>query len=256
MNGDYQKVSARHLLEAIYPRPQAGDKTLDIGCGTGIALFQLHELYPEIGPMVGFDLSAQMLSQAVDTAVEEGIMASWVQGDAHHLPFQDEYFDLVICHNAFHWFNNRPGAILEMRRVLKPGGRVALLFEGAGARQVSLGIRQRILEKYGLKPPPGYGPAAHSTEAWNTIAGIETLLEETGLLAQDIWVRQSFMYLPVQILQQQFRSTSTYWANGLGEERVNTILAEIESELKESSTSKGFREILMPLNVLARKPEA
>jgi SAM-dependent methyltransferase len=50
----------------------------------------------------------------------------WVRGDATRLPFRDQRFDAVVSTEAFHWFPDQAAALRELRRVLRPGGRLAL----------------------------------------------------------------------------------------------------------------------------------
>ncbi len=253
---DYQRASVRHILADLYPTPASGDRVLDLGCGTGIGLLVLRELYPQLGQSVGLDLSAQMLETAQAETVQSANAAnpiSWLQGNAQTLPFAENSFDLLISHNAFHWFPDRGLALQEIRRVLKPTGRMALLFEGQTARKYSLNVRRRVLERHGLQAPSGFGNSAAPGEAWNSLAGVEKLVEEAGLEIIDLWGRQSYYYLPVGIIVQQFRSTAAYWQAGLPEDKVTQILTEMEAELTAMATQRGFREVLYPINVIARK---
>jgi hypothetical protein len=82
---------------------------------------------------------------------------------------------------------------------------------------------------------------------------VEDLIEQSGLKAVDIWQRQSYTYIPVEALMLQFKSTTGYWSQNLTEEKVKSILAEIEQRLRAIATPKGFREILCPLIVVAQK---
>jgi ubiquinone/menaquinone biosynthesis C-methylase UbiE len=250
--GDYQRASAYHLLADIYPHPASGSRVLDLGCGTGIALFVLRELYPQIGPVVGLDLSVEMLEQAQAKNGAEAI--GWIQSHAQTLPFDANAFDLIISHNAFHWFPDRVQALQEIKRVLKPGGRMAFLFEGHGARHYSLDIRREVLKRYGLKAPPGFGYATDETgEGWNSLLGVEKLITEAGLNILDLWGRESYIYLPVEILMNQFEATIGYWGSDLSQEKINLVLDEMRRELQALETPRGFREVLYPVNVIAQK---
>lgn len=253
--GDYQRTSARHLLVNLNPAPAPGDAVLDLGCGTGIALFVLLELYPQIGKAVGLDLSAQMLEKASEEAAGLSHPITWIEGDAHHLPFEDNSFNLLISHNAFHWMPDRARVLKEIKRVLAPGGRLALLFEGAGAREGQMSVRRKVLQKYGLTPPVGYGTGQTGETAWNSLGSVETLFEEAGFEIVEAWGRQSYQYIPVAALMGMFRSTASYWQAGLSQEQTELILEEIRSELIARSTERGFREILYPVNIIAARPQ-
>lgn len=101
----------------------AGDRVLDVACGTGIVARVAKERLGEAGKVVGVDLNPTMLGVARDVA--PGI--DWREGDACALPLHDkEQFDIVVCQQGFQFFPDRPAALREMRRALAPNGRVAL----------------------------------------------------------------------------------------------------------------------------------
>jgi len=66
-----------------------------------------------------------MLTQAKCKDHANGV--NWIEGDVTHLPLSDATFDCVICANGFHYFHRPQDAILEMRRVLRPGGRLVIV---------------------------------------------------------------------------------------------------------------------------------
>ncbi|MEI7553913.1 methyltransferase domain-containing protein [Candidatus Chlorohelix sp.] len=254
--GDFQRSSVRHLLVDLDPVPNVGDSVLDLGCGTGIGIFMLLELYPQIGKIVGLDLSPQMLENARAEAAQIDHPITWLEGDGHKLPLEDNSFNLVISHNAFHWMTDRAKVLQELNRVLVSGGRIALLFEGAGARENQMSVRRRVLSKYNLTPPIGYGTAyGHdSAEAWNTVTAVENLVEEAGFQINDVWARQSYQYIPPELIVTMFRSTNAYWSAGLSQEQTDSIMDEIKNEIYAQTTERGFREIMYPINVIAVKP--
>jgi ubiquinone/menaquinone biosynthesis C-methylase UbiE len=75
---------------------------------------------------IGVDSSATMLAQAVrDTAADSPV--GYVRGDAIDLPFGDATFDAVSCYGALYLMDDPIAALREMVRVLRPGGRIAVL---------------------------------------------------------------------------------------------------------------------------------
>lgn len=108
-------------------RLQQGERLLDLACGTGDLALQA----ARAGVCsFGVDFAAPMLHLAAAraTAVQDAAGAlHWVQGDAERLPLQDAAFDAVCCGFALRNFASLPAAISEMARVLRPGGRIALL---------------------------------------------------------------------------------------------------------------------------------
>lgn len=113
---------ARELIRRA--DPQAGDHVLDLACGTGVVTRQLAKLAPNLGSLTGVDHSDEMLDVARVLSAETGLNAVWVEADVAELPFDEDCFDLAFCQQALQFFPDRLAALLELRRVLKPGGQV------------------------------------------------------------------------------------------------------------------------------------
>jgi ubiquinone/menaquinone biosynthesis C-methylase UbiE len=101
-----------------------GDTVLDVGCGPGNFTRAFAEEVPG-GLVVGLDASGPMLVRAVEETAAGNI--EYVRGDASDLPFKDASFDGVCCFAALYLIDDPYGALDEIVRVLRPGGRVALL---------------------------------------------------------------------------------------------------------------------------------
>ena len=108
----------RRLAVAAAVRP--GDRVVDVCCGTGdLAIAAL----PVAADVVGLDFSEAMLERARRKA--PGI--EWVQGDALALPFDDASFDAATVGFGVRNVEDLERALAELRRVLRPGGRVGIL---------------------------------------------------------------------------------------------------------------------------------
>jgi SAM-dependent methyltransferase len=108
----------------------AGDKVLDVGCGTGVLAREALRRAGGEGQVVGLDLNEGMLAVAART--EPGV--AWRSGDAASLPFEDASFDVVVSQFALMYFPDRVAALREMWRTLAPGGRLAVAAWAAIAR--------------------------------------------------------------------------------------------------------------------------
>jgi ubiquinone/menaquinone biosynthesis C-methylase UbiE len=112
---------AEQLVTRAAPAP--GDSVIDVACGTGIVARIARE---QLGPgtrIVGVDVAPAMLAvaRAVDPAID------WRLGNAMSLPVDAaEHFTLLTCHQGLQFVADRAGAVGEMRRVLAPGGRIAV----------------------------------------------------------------------------------------------------------------------------------
>jgi SAM-dependent methyltransferase len=120
---DYAHSMARHPLHACLAQwlPQKqGAKILELGCGPGKYVALLSTLGFQV---TGVDPYAfptwNLLRQETSAELIESVFAE-------HLPFPDRYFDHAVCLGALLYFKDPRQALLEMRRVLKPGGRVVL----------------------------------------------------------------------------------------------------------------------------------
>lgn len=102
---------------------QAGQTILDVATGTGILARDVFKRVGVDGSVVGLDINAGMLAVARSKANE----IEWKQGAAEALPFDDATFDAVVSQFGLMFFEDRSKAIREMVRVLKPGGKLAVV---------------------------------------------------------------------------------------------------------------------------------
>jgi ubiquinone/menaquinone biosynthesis C-methylase UbiE len=104
-------------------KPGGHDRLLDVACGTGIVARVARERMGPGASIVGVDASPLMLAVArgVDATID------WREGNAMALPVaESERFSVLTCHQGLQFFPDKPAAAREMRRVLEPGGRVAI----------------------------------------------------------------------------------------------------------------------------------
>src|SRR5271157_3208819 len=123
----------RQMTEAIVAdaKVEPGMTVLDVACGTGEPAISLAMLLKDSGLVVGIDVSSQPLKMAAQRARDRGLRnLGFQQADVHHLPLADGCFDRVTCRLGVMFFSDVARALAEMRRVLKPGGRVTLLAWG------------------------------------------------------------------------------------------------------------------------------
>ena len=98
---------------------------LNVGCGTGGFEARVLAGRPEQS-LTGVDLSEKMLAAAREKT-HRAPNARFVQADAHDLPFADASFDAVVSASTLHYLAAPAATLGEMRRVVRPGGRVAVL---------------------------------------------------------------------------------------------------------------------------------
>jgi ubiquinone/menaquinone biosynthesis C-methylase UbiE len=114
-----------------YASPQAGMHVLDLASGTGEPAIGLASVVGNEGHVTALDLSAELLLIAEQRARHRGLdNFSTCQADAQSLPFPDQSFDLVTCRFGVMFFADCNKALLEVRRVLRPGGRACFVAWG------------------------------------------------------------------------------------------------------------------------------
>lgn len=104
---------------------RAADVVLDVCCGTGDMIRTIACSDPSPARIFGLDFAAQMLARGDYTGITTPIQL--VRGDALNLPFADESLDVVTCAFGVRNFQDLSRGLREMRRVLRPGGRVVIL---------------------------------------------------------------------------------------------------------------------------------
>ncbi|MGN6087431.1 class I SAM-dependent methyltransferase [Trinickia sp.] len=116
---------------------------LDLGCGAGHASFACA---PHARSVLAYDLAEPMLATVASAARERGLTnIRTQQGAAERLPFGDGAFDWVVSRFSAHHWHDVPQALAEVRRVLKPGGRV-LFIDVVGAEHPLLDTHLQAVE--------------------------------------------------------------------------------------------------------------
>lgn len=118
-------VKAANIMNTV-------QRVLDVACGSGEPSISIAALLKESGEVVGVDMAEGPLKVARARARQRGLEnVEYLPADVHALPFADETFDRVTSRLGVMFFADLPKALREMHRVLRPGGRVALLTWGA-----------------------------------------------------------------------------------------------------------------------------
>jgi demethylmenaquinone methyltransferase / 2-methoxy-6-polyprenyl-1,4-benzoquinol methylase len=113
----------RRLAAVSVVRP--GDRVLDAACGTGD--LAIADAKAGAVKVTGLDFSAEMLARARKKTARQTSVLEWLQGDMLALPFADATFDAATVGFGVRNVDDLPLALRELRRVLRPGGRLAIL---------------------------------------------------------------------------------------------------------------------------------
>lgn len=99
-----------------------GSTLLDVGTGTGVFVPYILRRIGNQRPLVALDIAEEMLKRARAKPFDGHI--KYLQADVESLPLGKDIFDIVVCYSSFPHFQDKPRALSEINRVLKPGGRV------------------------------------------------------------------------------------------------------------------------------------
>jgi len=154
------QITTRHATLAIVEAAQVkpGIEVLDLASGSGEPALTLAEAVRPSGQVAATDLVPEMLRIAEENAKQRGLTnIAFRQADAEALPFPDERFDVVTCRFGVMYFPNLAQALREIRRVLKPGGRVAFAALGPFEQNPYCTSTIGVFRKYVQLPPPEPG---------------------------------------------------------------------------------------------------
>ena len=167
---------ARRLVEAA--ELAAGERVLDVACGTGVATRLAADAVGADGVVAGLDANPGMLDVARTSCPER---IGWHLAPAEDLPFPDETFDVVLCSMGLQFFPDKAQALREMRRVLAPGGRVAWCTPGP-TPPLFLAIDQALTAHVG----PGASMFVHAVFALSDAGEARTLMETASFDRIDV----------------------------------------------------------------------
>ena len=118
--------TAQNSAGFLLARLKSGDSLLDVGCGPGTITMDLAELVAP-GPVVGIDRSKEVIERAREAAAARAQSnLSFEVGDVYKLEFEDSSFDVVYAHQVLQHLSEPTRALVEMRRVLRVGGWLAV----------------------------------------------------------------------------------------------------------------------------------
>lgn len=118
---------AHELVQAA--RLQPGERVLDVACGTGVLARLAAGAVGRSGRVNGLDINPDMLAVA-GAITPEDANVEWHEASAESMPFPDASFDVVLCQLGLQFVEDRPAAVREMKRVLRPGGRIVMNVAG------------------------------------------------------------------------------------------------------------------------------
>lgn len=125
MSAGLHRIWKRYTITVANPQP--GQQVLDIAGGTGDLSRAFARRVGPTGRVVHTDINEAMLREGRNRLLDEGLVLPTMVCDAEKLPFADNSFDLVSVAFGLRNMTHKDQALSEMRRVLKPGGKLLVL---------------------------------------------------------------------------------------------------------------------------------
>jgi ubiquinone/menaquinone biosynthesis C-methylase UbiE len=151
----------RETAEAIIAEAgvRAGNRVVDIGSGAGVPAFEIARLVGPEGHVTATDPSPAFIAALTDLARERKLAnLDIVQTSAARLPFPSASFDAATCHFGVMFFPDVQEGLVQIRRVLRPGGRAAFAAWGPREQNSLFGPAFGALMPHLPPPPPPPGP--------------------------------------------------------------------------------------------------
>jgi SAM-dependent methyltransferase len=228
----------------------AGQHVLDVACGTGVLAREAALRVGPSGAVAGLDRNQGMLAVArrVAPAIE------WREGMAESLPFPDEKFDAVVSQFGLMFFEDRVAALMEMMRVLRPGGQLAIAVWDALDRTPGYAAMTALLRRlFGeeiadvLRAPFSLG----DTDLLVSLAAMSALAESH--------IKREFGKARFPSITDWVRTDVKGWtlAELVDEDQYHVLLQEAERELATFVQSDGSVEFDAPALIMtACKPNS
>jgi ubiquinone/menaquinone biosynthesis C-methylase UbiE len=195
----YERYPARYILGPWAPllvdaaRLAAGERVLDVACGTGVVARAAAKRVGPTGRVVGVDLNPGMIVVARSLPATSDAPIEWLERSALDLRLENASFDVVLCQQGLQFFPDKAVALQEMRRVLDHSGRLALSVWNSNSIGVYTGAVSAALVRFA-----GHEVAARFTASRKapTASELRRLAMEAGFFAVEVNVIRINVHLP------------------------------------------------------------
>jgi ubiquinone/menaquinone biosynthesis C-methylase UbiE len=158
-------------------------RVLEVACGTGISTEHLWRQLPTGSKIVATDISPAMLGYAIER--RGGLPGvSFQQAPADELPFDDAHFDALVCQFGIMFFDDKPAALAEFARVLRPDGLLAFSVWESHDKNPVVGLSHQTIASFFTSDPPDFLTVPfsyHDTEV------ISALVSDAGFETVEAW---------------------------------------------------------------------
>jgi SAM-dependent methyltransferase len=222
----------------------AGQRVLDVACGTGALTLAVAQKVGPTGSVFGLDPNPEMLA----VARRKPVRIEWVDGRAERLPFDDGRFDAVVSQFGFMFFDDKVAALRETMRVLRPGGRLAVAVCDAVERSPGYAAFAGLLERLFGR---AVADAFRAPFALGDAALLQSFCEQAGIGGAEV-VRRTGNVRFGSIAELVSTERACAWTLGglLNDAQFERLLAESRSALRPFVNAAGQVDFEMPVLVI------
>jgi SAM-dependent methyltransferase len=232
--GDFHAVSEKiasageTLVAAAGIEP--GMDVLDVGCGTGNATIPAAKVAARV---TGLDFSPGLIEVAREKGADAMVEVDWIVGDAQAMPFEDDSFDRVISIFGHMFAPDHRAAADELKRVCRPGGRIAI---ACWTPEGTLGQMFKRMSTLNPPPPEGFQPPV----LWGTEQHVNELLGDGPRFARHhvVWADESAESY-ARFMEDSFPPLVAA-RKAVGDDRVHEVYLGFLEEVNEADDG-GFR---------------
>jgi SAM-dependent methyltransferase len=226
------------MCDAAGIRP--GQRVLDVACGTGALTEAVAERVGPRGAVAGLDANPEMLAVArrKHSAIE------WHDGSAESLPFADTSFEAVVSQFGLMFFDDRVAALREMRRVLRPAGRIAVAVCDALAHSPGYAALAALLERlFGTR----VADAFRAPFVLGDVPALRALCADAGLAGARVTQHQGTVrFASIDALVSTERACVWTLGGLLDDAQFEQLRREAQSVFRPFVDSEGMVVFAMP----------
>lgn len=213
------------------------DQVIDLACGTGIVARKVRQKIGAGARIVGVDLNEGMIEIARNLTDQNARSCDWYVSNVTELPFENETFTMAFCQQGIQYFPDTVAALREIKRVLRPSGRLSLtVWSGPSDFFIALAnsLRERISEEVALQSlaPFSFGEIGSLTEDMQRVGFREItsqLITVDRTIGSESAIEREIMANPVgsQVADR-------------GNQVMANIVAEVSEALSNYRQGSGF----------------
>lgn len=244
---------AEQLVETARLSP--GARVLDVATGRGAILLATAAAVGAAGHVTGIDLAPDMIARTAELIKVRALSNADAQVlDAEQLTFPDATFDAVLCGFAIFFFPDYERALMGFRRVLKPGGQLALSTWGAQDDRYSW--LPEVLSKHATSPTQAQIRQTRVAQgpAWDKPEGLQEVLTKAGFTdIRVIETARDFYYATEQEwLDVQWSHGARAWLEGFPPDALVAVVSDVFERLHAMRTPEGIPQHQVALYALAK----